>query len=384
MILLTTSIFCGDCDGEMRHAVLSGTTTIIAFATSSFARLITTTFLPSFCHPGSSYTPSPPRSFVTLAPRKIIIAKMGSSSVPSSAPSPSPPSSTSNTTTTTTTTATTTEEGAPLLRMGDDDRGRRLPPGILTKIEKFATPKGDALFGYVEKCHADRDRRPPSSSSLRSENDVDDDKVDDSPSSSSSSFGDVLDAGTGSHSLRWMASVLHRDRLLESMIREGEGGRGRATGASSSDASSSSSAVVVVPSPRVTMRSYTAVTADEAMRRRVHDEAVELGVEGMGEIVIGNWVDETLLEGRTYNTILADYLVGAIDGFSPYFQDRAFPRLARHLAPGGRMYVIGLQPVPDRVEGGGGGTSSAGSRRCATLASYWRVIDATGSIRWIG
>jgi hypothetical protein len=96
------------------------------------------------------------------------------------------------------------------------------------------------------------------------------------------------------------------------------------------------------------------VTADEAMRRRVHDEAVELGVEGMGEIVIGNWVDETLLEGRTYETILADYLVGAIDGFSPYFQDRAFPRLARHLAPGGRMYVIGLQPVPDRVEGAGG------------------------------
>jgi 2-polyprenyl-6-methoxyphenol hydroxylase-like FAD-dependent oxidoreductase len=43
---------------------------------------------------------------------------------------------------------------------------------------------------------------------------------------------------------------------------------------------------------------------------------------------------------------IADYLVGAIDGFSPYFQDRAFPRLARHLAPGGRMYVIGL--------GGGG------------------------------
>ena len=269
------------------------------------------------------------------------------------------------------------------MRMGDDDRGCGLPPGILTKIEKFATPKGDALFGYVERCHADRDRRPPPPSSRRPENDVDDDddKDDDCPSSSSS-FGDVLDAGTGSHSLRWMASVLHRDRLLESMMIREEGGRGRATGTSSSDASSSSA--VVVPSPRVTMRSYTAVTADEAMRRRVHDEAVELGVEDMGDVVIGNWADETLLEGRTYDTILADYLVGAIDGFSPYFQDRAFPRLARHLAPGGRMYVIGLQPVPERVEGGGGETSSAGSRRCATLASCWRVIDATGSIRWIG
>ena len=301
----------------MRHAVLSGTTTI-AFATSISARLTTSTFLPSYYHhPGG----------VTLAPSKIVITKMGSSSVPS-APSPSPPT-------------TTTEEGAPLLRMGNDDDRDRLPSGILAKIEKFATPRGDALFGYVERCHADRDRRPPSS--RRSEN------GDDRPS-----FGDVLDAGTGSHSLRWMASVLHRDRLLGS-IREGGQGRGGASSDDASSSSSSSSSVVVDSSPRVTMGSYTAVTADEAMRRRVYDEAVELGVGGMGDVVIGNWVDETLLGGRTYDTILADYLVGAIDGFSPHFQDRVFPRLARHLAPGGRMYVIGLQPVPDRVVGGGDG-----------------------------
>lgn len=38
------------------------------------------------------------------------------------------------------------------------------------------------------------------------------------------------------------------------------------------------------------------------------------------EIVIGNWRDERFLEGQVFDTVLADYLVGAIDGFAPYFQ----------------------------------------------------------------
>ena len=101
------------------------------------------------------------------------------------------------------------------------------------------------------------------------------------------------------------------------------------------------------------MNPYTAVTANEAMRCRVRNEATELGVEGRGDIVVGNWANDALLGGRTYDTVLTDYLVGAIYGFSPYFQDRLLPRLARHLAPRGRMYVIGLQPVPDGAGGGG-------------------------------
>jgi hypothetical protein len=233
---------------------------------------------------------------------------------------------------------------------------RILPPHILTKIEKFASARGgDALFGYVERCHANR----PSSSTRDDENDGDGDG-DGAPLASSTTengkfggeasrhcFGDVLDAGTGSHSLRWMASVIHRDRLLES-IRAGKEGMG---GTSSSSPSDSASAVPVVAVPRVSMRSYTAITADETMRKRVSDEANELDVLDEGEVIIGNWNDETLLEGRYYDTILADYLIGAIDGFSPYFQDMAISRLGRHLSPGGRMYIIGLQPIPDGVNG---------------------------------
>lgn len=195
----------------------------------------------------------------------------------------------------------------------------------LSKIEKFARLRGDALFGYIERCQVE---------AFYASGDGD----------GVPCFGDFLDAGTGSHSLRWMASVLHRERLLADGAAVGEGGGERA--------------------PMVSMRSFTAVTADEAMRRRVLDEATGLGVADKGDIIIGNWMQqgdddeegdntEALLGGRKFDTILADYLVGAIDGFSPYFQDRIFSRLRRHLAPGGRMYVIGLQPIPDSVPGDG-------------------------------
>lgn len=206
----------------------------------------------------------------------------------------------------------------------------------LTKIEKFAHQKGDALFGYIEQCQVDAAATASTSSSN-----------DDIPC-----FGNFLDAGTGSHSLRWIASIIHRDRLLATTN----------NGANSA--------------PKISMKSFTAITADETMRRRVYDEAKELGVEGRGHIIIGNWKEgvqvddkggieftsssstesngnkeEALLKGQTFNTILADYLVGAIDGFSPYFQDQIFHRLIHHLAPGGRMYIIGLQPIPDSVSG---------------------------------
>jgi hypothetical protein len=189
----------------------------------------------------------------------------------------------------------------------------------LSKIKKFAHENGDVLFGYIEKCQME-------------------------DPNNKGSFGRFLDAGTGSHSLRWMASILHREHLLANTH-----------GASS---------------PKVSMDSFTAITADENMRRRVYDEAKELSIADKGDVIIGNWKEgvgkdghiefgnssddeskKLLLEGQQFDTILADYLVGAIDGFSPYFQDLIFNRLVPHLAEGGRLYVIGLQPLPDSVDG---------------------------------
>jgi hypothetical protein len=187
----------------------------------------------------------------------------------------------------------------------------------LSPITRFANKNADALFGYIEKCQVESS----------------------SPSSNkAASFGRFLDAGTGSHSLRWMASVFHREHLLQ---RTDHG----------PDAA-----------PFISMESFTAITADETMRRRVLQEATSLGIAHKGEVVIGNWSSgvepsgkleygqsKLLLEGRQYDTILVDYLVGAMDGFAPYFQDLIFERLSPHLAPGGKMYIIGLQPIPDRV-----------------------------------
>lgn len=69
-------------------------------------------------------------------------------------------------------------------------------------------------------------------------------------------------------------------------------------------------------------------------------------------LLVGNWTDPALLRGETFDTVLADYLVGAIEGFSPYYQEEIFARL-RPLV-GGRLYIVGLDPYvvgPAQTEG---------------------------------
>ena len=106
------------------------------------------------------------------------------------------------------------------------------------------------------------------------------------------------------------------------------------------------------------MTSFTAITADQTMKNNVQREADDLEVSHIGNIVIGNWFGNTPIEFGTnkdgeplFDTILADYLIGAMDGFSPYQQDLMIPKLAKHLKPGGKLYIVGLQPLPDKAEG---------------------------------
>jgi len=171
---------------------------------------------------------------------------------------------------------------------------------------RVVTGSDDALFGHIEKSQV----------------------------VSGKPFGDFLDSGTGSHSLRWISSLASLDE-----------------------------------NHPLYMSRYTAVTADENMRRNVQIEAEKLGIQDRGEIVIGNWAEGFDLEeegkrttivkgegrhlcrGELFDTILCDYLIGAVDGFSPFYQDRIFPRLVTHLRPAGRMYVVGLNPIPDTVDG---------------------------------
>lgn len=113
-------------------------------------------------------------------------------------------------------------------------------------------------------------------------------------------WGRILDAGTGSHSLQWIAGL---------------------------------------PS-----ESWTAVTGEPGRAQSLSNELAARRRQG-DRILAGNWTDPLLLHGERFDVVIADYLLGAVDGFAPYFQDRLFRRLRPHVA--GRLYVIGLEPYPD-------------------------------------
>lgn len=88
-------------------------------------------------------------------------------------------------------------------------------------------------------------------------------------------------------------------------------------------------------------RAWTAVTASPAHGRQVQAEA-GARLRPQDRLVVGDWTDPALLDGQGFDTVLADYLVGAVEGFAPYFQGRLFRRLAPHV--GRRLYVVGLDP----------------------------------------
>ena len=69
-------------------------------------------------------------------------------------------------------------------------------------------------------------------------------------------------------------------------------------------------------------------------------------------ILHGNWEDDTFFPNEQFDIVIADYLLGAIDGFAPYFQDQLFGRLKKHMKD--RLYIVGLEPYPDvaKTEGG--------------------------------
>ena len=113
-------------------------------------------------------------------------------------------------------------------------------------------------------------------------------------------WGAVLDAGTGEHSLRWICGI-------ES-------------------------------------QRWTAVTSAPARAARLRRHLTGQ-LRPVDRVISGSWTDPSLLYGERYDTVLADYLLGAIDGSAPYFQDQLFTRLRPHV--GRRLYVVGLAPYPE-------------------------------------
>ena len=115
-------------------------------------------------------------------------------------------------------------------------------------------------------------------------------------------FGSILDAGTGPRSIAW---ILERDS-----------------------------------------ESWAAVTGDPRMHGKVERLIGDRKRPG-DRLLLGNWSDPALLTGERFDTVIADHLLGAIEGFAPYFQTSLFPRLRTLTAK--RLYVTGMQPyVIDR------------------------------------
>lgn len=86
---------------------------------------------------------------------------------------------------------------------------------------------------------------------------------------------------------------------------------------------------------------WVGVTGAAAHARQVRERAGSR-LRDRDALIVGNWIDPDLLRGQVFDTVLADYLVGAIEGFAPYFQGRLFRRLAPHV--GRTLYVVGLDP----------------------------------------
>ncbi len=110
-------------------------------------------------------------------------------------------------------------------------------------------------------------------------------------------WGTILDAGTGVNSIRWL-SELSSER-------------------------------------------WSAVTGSST-EAKLARESVGAALRSQDQIVVGNWADSQLMTEEVYDTVIADYLLGAIDGCSPYFQPYLFKRLRPHTRK--VLYVTGLEP----------------------------------------
>lgn len=91
----------------------------------------------------------------------------------------------------------------------------------------------------------------------------------------------------------------------------------------------------------LTTRRWCGVTGSHGHAKQVRD-TVGPRLRPEDRLIVGNWIDEDLLRGEVFDTVLADYLLGAIEGFAPYFQAQLFARLRPHV--GRRLYVVGLDP----------------------------------------
>jgi hypothetical protein len=189
-----------------------------------------------------------------------------------------------------------------------------------------------------------------------------DEKNADADDESPAYFGRVLDAGTGGHSLEWLLRLklkgivesvwactgdIHRERSMRKRFKDGGSLREvlTTTGDDAGELLPVGDSAGGEPSAKETLLSPSQVQAEKEDNLR-HQRLLN---RARDRIFTGNWRDPDMLKGETFDVVLADYLLGSVDAFAPFFQDRLLGRLLQHVAyPDGRLYFIGMEPWPDR------------------------------------
>jgi hypothetical protein len=162
-------------------------------------------------------------------------------------------------------------------------------------------------------------------------------------------WGRTLDAGTGPASLAWLLSQTDEDVTAVT-------------------ASEQMAALVARPLPLLRRLEDVSVPDEgHAPMRAVRDApARQLGCGAA--LAVCDWAGRGGVTGvpacasllspvgapspGTFATVVADYLVGAVDGFAPYTHDIVLARVAAHVARGaqsGRLYLTGMEPYPERA-----------------------------------
>lgn len=86
---------------------------------------------------------------------------------------------------------------------------------------------------------------------------------------------------------------------------------------------------------------WTGVSADPGLLEETR-LAVAPRMRPADRLVAGNWADPALLAGDAHDTVVAEYLLGAVEAYAPYRQGDLFTRLRPLVRR--RLYVVGLDP----------------------------------------
>ncbi|WGL97705.1 hypothetical protein QE177_10890 [Arsenophonus sp. aPb] len=110
-------------------------------------------------------------------------------------------------------------------------------------------------------------------------------------------WGKILDAGTGINSLSWISQLKSE--------------------------------------------SWTAVTCAINMKADIQ-QIISARQRPQDRLLLGNWADSDFMVNERFDTVIADYLLGAVDGFVPYWQIPLLYRLKALTL--NRLYFTGLEP----------------------------------------